>query len=129
MELLGGIMAVALLSVSIGLMIKKSNPEIALAVSICACIVILAMLVPTIVNIKEYLATFVPEGYEEIVYLPLLKVAGIVILARLVAELCRDAGEGALAFKVELAGTAAALAAALPLFGLLFDLLKEMTGG
>ena len=44
-----------------------------------------------------------------------MKTVGIAILARISAELCRDAGEGGLGVFAELAGSAAAIVAAAPL--------------
>ena len=57
---------------------------------------------------------------------PVMKTAGIAIVSRLAADFCKDAQEGGLASAVELAGTALALAAALPLVSMVLDLLVQL---
>ena len=57
---------------------------------------------------------------------PVMKTAGIAIVTRLTADFCKDAQEGGLASAVELAGTALALAAALPLVSMVLDLLVQL---
>lgn len=54
----------------------------------------------------------VGTGYAAV----LLKSLGICLVTQLASDACRDAGESAIASKVELAGKAAVLLVALPLF-------------
>ena len=56
----------------------------------------------------------------------MLKAVGITIAGQLAAQLCKDAGESALAYAVELAAKAAVLAAAFPLLRQLFDTIGEI---
>ena len=56
---------------------------------------------------------------------PLLRCCAVAVLVRVGAELCRDAGEGSLAAKVELCGVVAVLTIALPLLRYLMQLLAE----
>ena len=58
----------------------------------------------------------------------LLKALGITLAAQFGAELCRDAGEGALASKLELAGRAELMLLALPLIRELTALAAAMMG-
>ena len=60
-------------------------------------------------------------------YGPVLRVVGIAVLVRILAALCRDAGQSALAAKVELAGTVLAFGAALPLLEQVLTFLTEWT--
>ena len=57
---------------------------------------------------------------------PVLKTAGIAIAARLASGFCKDAQEEGLGAAVELAGTALALAAALPLMTAVLDVLAQL---
>ena len=54
-------------------------------------------------------------GLERELFTPLLKIIGISLVSRLGADLCKDAGQGALSSLVELSGTLCALLAAAPL--------------
>lgn len=55
-----------------------------------------------------------------------LKAVGIALVGGLASQLCRDAGESALAYTVELAGKGAILAVSLPLVVRIFEYLKEI---
>ena len=57
---------------------------------------------------------------------PVMKTAGIAIVTRLSADFCRDAKEGGLASAVELAGTALALVAVLPLMSAVIEMLTGL---
>ena len=56
----------------------------------------------------------------------MLRAVGITVVGQVVARLCKDAGESALAYTVELAARAAVLAAALPALGRLLKYLGEI---
>lgn len=56
----------------------------------------------------------------------LLKALGIVLIGRITADLCKDAGESAIASGVELAVKTAVLLTALPLLNRLLSLLQEV---
>ena len=53
---------------------------------------------------------------------------GIAVLVRIVSALCRDAGQGALAVKLELAGTVASIAVCIPLVQQVFALIAAILG-
>ena len=69
------------------------------------------------------------RGQKEIALLvfgALLKALGIVLIGRITADLCKDAGESAIASGVELAVKTAVLLTALPLLNRLLSLLQEV---
>ena len=57
---------------------------------------------------------------------PLLKTAGIAVVTRIGADLCRDAGESAVASAVEMAGAMGALLAVLPLMQAAWEVLRSL---
>ena len=59
-------------------------------------------------------------------FLPLLKTAGIAVVSRIGADLCRDAGESAVASAVEMAGAMGALLAVLPLMQAAWEVLRSL---
>ena len=59
----------------------------------------------------------------------LMRSLGICILTQFAVDSCKDAGESALASKVELAGKIAVLLIALPLFQTAANLALSLTGG
>ena len=82
--------------------------------------------------VKELLA-FLGElgsasGVSADLFMPLYKTIGIALVVQVGGNLCRDAGESALASVVETAGTLCALLAALPLLRAVLDMLLELMG-
>ena len=60
------------------------------------------------------------------VFLPLFKTIGIALVARTGSDLCRDAGESALASLVETAGSFCAVLVSLPLLRAVLELITEL---
>ena len=60
---------------------------------------------------------------QQTLVLPVLKCVAVGIVARLSADLCKDAGQSGLASAVELCGAAAALCISLPLVNTLLQTL------
>lgn len=65
-------------------------------------------------------------GVSDAILEPVVKTCGIGLVTRLASDFCKDAQEGMLASAVELAGTALALAAVLPLFTAVLELLTGL---
>ena len=59
-------------------------------------------------------------------FVPLLKTVAISLISRIGGALCRDAGEGAMAGLVEMAGAFAAILVSLPLFRAAWQMLEEL---
>ena len=55
-----------------------------------------------------------------------LKITGIAYIAEFGAEICRDAGEGAIAAKIEMAGKVIIIALAVPIITSLLDLVLKI---
>ena len=68
------------------------------------------------------------SGVSADLFVPLYKTIGIALVVQVGGNLCRDAGESALAAVVETAGTLCALLAALPLLRAVLDMLLELMG-
>lgn len=125
-----GIAGLALVSAVIAVMLRRYNQEYAVVVSITAGVIILvqilANIVPAIRQINSLLtATQLPTEYGIILF----KTLGICFLAQFAADSCRDAGESALASKVELAGKLSIVLLALPLFEKIASTALALIGG
>lgn len=99
-----------------GLIVRKTNPEMSLLLGVAAASIILVLTAAAAPAIGET-ARLVREftGLEQTAAAPVLKCVAIGVLARLTADLCKDAGQSGVASAVELCGAAAALLTALPL--------------
>ena len=59
-------------------------------------------------------------------FAPLVKTVGVALVSRTGSDLCRDAGEGAMASLVETAGAVIAILVSLPLFQAAWDMLRSL---
>ena len=117
----------ALCAVLFAALVQKTNKEYALLISLGTAAVLLLFLLeragPVLQQVEDLAASGPLEG--EAVGL-MLRAVGITVVGQVVARLCTDAGESALAYTVELAARAAVLAAALPALGRLLKYLGEI---
>ena len=116
-----GFIAVVLLA---GL--KEQKPEIAIQLSIAVGVTIFLMVigkVSSIVQVLEELARDV--DVNDFYLVTILKIIGISYIGDFGAQICRDAGETAIASKVEFAAKVLVLVVALPIVvGLLETIIK-----
>lgn len=117
----------ALCAVLFAALVQKTNKEYALLISLGTAAVLLLFLLeragPVFQQVEDLAASGPLEG--EAVGL-MLRAVGITVVGQVVARLCKDAGESALAYTVELAARAALLAAALPALGRFLKYLGEI---
>ena len=114
---IAAIAALALIAALLAVMLKRYNSELGVVVSIVAGAVILIELLKTVAPILQQMETlFSISGISGEYDLILFKTLGVCYIAQFAADSCRDAGENALASKVEIAGKIAVLLLALPLF-------------
>lgn len=109
------IIALGLIGTIFSVLLKKENPQISMLVAAVTGILIFLMICVPLGELLQLLRKTaeqagVAEGYFGIV----LKVIGIAYLSQFGAQLCADAGEGAIAAKIELAGKVLMMAVAAP---------------
>ena len=115
------VIALGLIGTIFSVLLKKENPQIAMLTASATGILIFLMLCSPLGELISLLRKTaeqagVGEGYFGIV----LKVIGIAYLTQFGAQLCADAGESAIAAKIEMAGKVLMMTAAAPvLTGLL----------
>lgn len=111
------LMSLGLVAAVMALTLRQHRPEFALLVSLGAAIFILAGVMEGILPVVEQIEKIVRSANMPAPYLQvLLKALGICFLTQIACDACKDAGEGAIGAKVELAGKVAILVVSLPLF-------------
>ena len=119
--------AAAVAAALCAVVVRRQSPEIALALGVGACALIVLYCSGALTAVVELVDKLAETGNLSVqVVEPVIKTAGIAIVTRLAADFCKDAQEGGLASAVELAGTALALAAALPLMTAVLDVLTRL---
>ncbi len=124
MELIVKAAAVGVVAAAAGLVVKKSNPESSLMLSVCAAVMILAAAMEVFGSLLSFVTGLADEaGLSSALLTPVLKAVGIGITGRIVSDICKEAGQAVSASAVELAASVAALYAALPLLKALMVLI------
>ena len=121
MENLLKIAVAAILISAIGMLIKSIRPELNVPISVLAVVIICLSLMPEILQAKELTKTFSQNPYMETI----LKITGIAYITHFTADICRSAGEQALASGVELSGKISVMMLTLPLAGSLVSIAES----
>lgn len=109
------VLAFALVTAVLLVGLRRERPEVAVVLSVAAGAALLVFVLRQVAAVVEGVRAVVDRaGVDDRYVTSLLKVIGIAYLAEFGAQICRDAGEGALAAKVELAGKVFILALAVP---------------
>ena len=118
------IIGLAIVATVIIAVLKAQRPEIAIQISIAVGIIVFTMILGKITAVIELLNSYAQKVNIDSIYLStLLKIVGIAYIAEFGAEVCKDAGEGAIASKVELAGKVVIIVLAVPIITSLLDLI------
>lgn len=124
------IVGLALAAAALCALLKRYHGEYALLVSVGTGLLIAAQLFSSLVPVLDEINRLMDQAGVAAEYgAILLKVAGLCFLAQFGADACRDAGESALASRVETAARLAMTAAALPLFRQLAETALSLIGG
>lgn len=124
-----GLIGIALISALLSIVLKKYNPEYSMVISIVTGIFLISKMfayVTIIVgNVKGLIASSgLPSEYVMIMF----KALGICFLTQFSADSCNDAGENALASKVEFIGKIAIILIAMPLLEEIIKVVNKLIG-
>lgn len=127
MEILFKCAALALLCCLVCLLIRRTNPEISLTVSLAvvtSVVMVTVKISGSFSDIAETAGALI--GTDNVRLDPLLKCVIIAAVTKLTSELCRDSSQNAAAASVEMAGTVCAMAVSAPLMINLLKLIGDM---
>lgn len=118
--------ATGILCAVLALTVKRHRPEIALVITLASGVLLFVMVLPELtfaVSIFTQLGEMLDGGgrYVGVV----LRVVGVAYMAELGASVCADAGETAIAAKIDMAGRVIILVMALPI---VIDIAGIITG-
>lgn len=121
------IVGFALIVTVIGVVLKQIRPEIAVQMSILAGVAILILVMGKVKVIVELLQSLANQANINSYYLLIiLKIVGIAYLAEFGAQVCKDAGESALATKIELAAKVGVIVLAIPIITAILESLIRL---
>lgn len=127
MEILLKAAAVSVAAAILSLIIKKTSPEMSLVLGLAVCALVAGLSLKAFSEVKDALDLIeVGTGFSAAYAAPILKCVGIGITSRLGSDVCRDAGQTAVASSVELCGAVCALYVSLPLLNALLRTIGEL---
>lgn len=121
------IVGAGLIAAVLALTIKKQSPEIGLIISIAASVLIFLMVLPPLAALMEMLRALAARVDTNMVYIHhVLRVVGIAYIAEFGTQICTDAGESAIASKIEIGGKILIMIASAPILLSLVDLILNL---
>lgn len=127
MEELIKIIGIGLIALVIVIILKQYRPEYAIYVSIIAGILILFLAMEKLSGIINLLQAISDKTYINKQFLGiLLKITGIAIVTEFAVSICADAGEKAIASKIELGSKVIIVAMSIPIISSLLELIIKI---
>ncbi|MFD2681167.1 stage III sporulation protein AD [Bacillus seohaeanensis] len=121
------IVGIALVSTFLALIVKEQKPNFAFLLVVFVGCSIFLFLIDQIQSIIEMIERLAANANVNLVYVEtILKIIGIAYIAEFAAHITRDAGQGAIAAKVELAGKILILAMAVPIITVIIETIITM---
>jgi stage III sporulation protein AD len=121
------IVGFALVVAVFAVLLREERPEMALllvlAFGVLVFILVLGKLGAIITLFRDMTRT---ARVDELYLTTLFKILGIAYIAEFGAQICRDAGEGTIASKIEMAGKVLILILALPIFTAILEVVLRL---
>lgn len=121
------ILGIAIVGAVSALIVKEHKPQFAVIIGIATAVILFLMIlsqVEYVLNIVTMTATGLDINTEYVA--AIFKMVGISYLSQFGSEICRDAGQNAIAAKVELAGKIMIVALSVPILIELMNLLVSL---
>ena len=123
------IIGLAIISAMLCLLLKQYRPEFALSATLICGIVIFLTVIAEMTPLFDMIRTTLDKIQAGNEYtMVIIKALGICYVTQLASDTCQDAGERAMAGKIELAGRVAVLLLSLPMFSSILQIALELIG-
>ncbi|CAM5792614.1 MULTISPECIES: stage III sporulation protein AD [Brevibacillus] len=121
------IVGLGLVATILALVIKEQKPMFAYLLAIASGVVIFYFLIGKIAEVIRILERLAVQADLNLVFLEtILKIIGIAYIAEFGAQMTRDAGQGAIASKIELAGKVLILIMAVPIIQIIIETVIDL---
>lgn len=109
------------------LTIKQQRPELAVQLGLTLATIIFLMVLAKIQVVLNVFQDLADKANISQMYLnTVLKIIGIAYITEFGSQVCRDAGEGAVASKIEFAGKVMIMVMAIPIIALVLDTIARL---
>ncbi|GGK19021.1 stage III sporulation protein AD [Caldalkalibacillus thermarum TA2.A1] len=116
------IVGIGLVATVLAIVLKEQKPVFAFLLSTFTGVLIFFFLIGKIYDVIRVLERLAVEGGINLIYLKtILQIIGIAYIAEFAAQITRDAGQGAIASKIELAGKVLIMVMAIPIITVIIE--------
>lgn len=121
------VVGLGLIATILALVVKEQKPIFAFLIAIVSGIIIFYFLIDKISEVIRVLERLAVQADLNLVFLEtILKIIGIAYIAEFGAQVTRDAGQGAIASKIELAGKVLILILAVPIVQIIIETILHL---
>ena len=121
------IIGVGLIALIIIVVVKQYKPEFTMYVSIIAGAIIIFLVLDKVTGIITLLTNLSKKTGINSEYLNiLLKITGIAILTEFAVSICKDAGESAIASKIDFGGKVIIISMSIPIISALLEIIIKI---
>ena len=121
------IIGIGLVALIIIILLKQYKPEFAIYISLLAGVLILLLVMDQLTEIISLLQSLASKASINSTFLALLlKITGIAFLAEFAVSVCKDAGEGAIASKIEIGSKIIIIAMSIPIISSLLEIILKI---
>ena len=115
------------IAVSLIIILKNQKPEIALICVIASSIIMLAFIFDELKSVISLINSLILNSSIDSSYIKIiLKVIGISYLVEFGKDICKDAGESAIANKIEMAGKVIVVSVSIPVIASLIEIVSQI---
>lgn len=123
-------LGVAVVTAILAVTLRHTQPTVAVVLTLLAGVMLFLAALSAATSPLERIMALLGRFEEAVPFADvLLKALGICLLTQMTADICRDAGETALAGKAELAGKVMLLVCGMPLFEYAVMMLEQVVRG
>lgn len=121
------IVGIGLVALVIIILLKQYKPEFAIYISLLTGILILILIMDKLTGIVNLIQSIVNQSYINTEFITLLiKITGIAFLSEFAISICKDAGEAAIASKIEIGSKIIIISMAIPILSSLLELILKL---
>ena len=121
------IIGIGLISVIIIVILKQYKPEFAIYISLLTGVLILLFVIDDLKGIINLLQTLASKASLNTTFLTILiKITGIAFLSEFAVGICKDAGEAAVASKIEIGTKIIIITMSIPIISSLLEIILKI---
>ena len=116
-----------IIAVSLVIILKNQRPEIAIMCVVASSVIILLFVFDELKSVIDLINSLMQKSSIDSTYIKIiLKVIGISYIIEFGKDICKDAGESAIANKMEMAGKVIIVSLSIPVVASLIDIVTEL---